>query len=157
MAVAYAEIARALAGARRRQGWIAAAAGLGHGLSGALAALLLGALALSLGAGAWARPAALSLALCALLAAAAWTAWTVRRSAFGEAAAARALAARDEALRSDLLSAVELERERGEVERTGRFSLALIDAHLARTEVRNGTEERTARGGHGGGLTRGRR
>ncbi|HET6923633.1 MAG TPA: DUF4175 family protein, partial [Anaeromyxobacteraceae bacterium] len=136
MAVAYSEIARALAGARRRQGWIAAAAGLGHGLSGALAALLIGALALWLGAGTWARPAALSLALCALAAAAAWTAWTVRRSAIGEPAAARALAARDEALRSDLLSAVELTSARGEVERTGRFSLALIDAHVARTAER---------------------
>jgi uncharacterized protein DUF4175 len=136
MAVAYAEIARALAGARRRQGWIAAAAGLGHGLAAAFAFLLLGTLALSFGAGAWARPAALSLALLALAAAVAWTAWTIRRTALGEAAAARALAAHDEGLRSDLLSAVELETERGEVERTGRFSLELLDAHVTRTAER---------------------
>lgn len=136
MAAAYPEIARALAGARRRQAWIAAAAGLGHGLAAASGATLLGALALSLGAGAWARPAAISLALLALAAATAWTAWTIGRTALGEPAAARSLAARDEELRSDLLSAVELERERGEVERTGRFSVALLDGHQARTAER---------------------
>ncbi len=136
MAAAYPDIARALSRARRRQGWIAAVAGLGQGLAAASGATLLGAVALALGAGAWARPASLSLALLALVAAVAWTAWTVGRTALGEPAAARTLAAQDEALRSDLLSAVELERERGEVERTGRFSLALLDAHLARTAER---------------------
>ncbi|HEU4383411.1 MAG TPA: DUF4175 family protein [Anaeromyxobacteraceae bacterium] len=136
MAVAYSEIARALAGARRRRGWIAAAAFLGYGASAALLFLLLGAAALSLGAGPWVRPIALSLAVCAVGAAAGWTVLSVLRSGLGEPGAARALAAEDESLRSDLLSAVELERDRGEVQRTGRFSVALLDAHAVRTAER---------------------
>ena len=136
MAVAYSEIARALSGARRRQGWIAVVAGLGYGVSAALLALLLGAAGLWLGAGPWARPLALSLAAVAMAAAAGWAAWRVLRTATGEAAAARALAGADEPLRSDLLTAVELERARGDLELTGRYSLALVDAHAARTAER---------------------
>ncbi len=138
MAVAYAEIARVLAGARRRQGQIIVAGALGFGLAAALASLLAGAVALGLGAGAPARAISLAGALLSLVAAAAWAVRALLRKAWGSAATTRTVAAGDPSLRSDLLTSVELERARPELERSGRFSLALVDAHIERTAVRAG-------------------
>jgi hypothetical protein len=138
MAVAYAEIARVLAGARRRQGQVIVAAALGFGLSGALACLLMGAIALGLGASAPARAVFLAGALVSLVAAAAWAVRALLRKAWGPAATARTVAGGDPSLRSDLLTSVELERARPELEQSGRFSLALVDAHIERTAARTG-------------------
>jgi hypothetical protein len=152
MAVAFADIARVLVGARRRQGLVVAATALGYGLAAAGLSLLGGAAALHLGAGRWARPAALALAALALAAAAAWGAWTAFRSAWGPAALARTLGRDDPTLRSDLLSSVELEREYHELRESGRFSLPLVDAHIARAaeraralDLRRAVPARTAR------------
>ena len=133
MAVAYADIARVLSGARRRQVRVVLGTALGLGLAGALAALLAGAAALALGAGGFARAASLALALVSLAAAAGWAGRALWRRARGPAAVARAVAAGDPPLRSALLTAVELQREYPAVAASGRFSLALVDAHIERT------------------------
>ena len=132
MGVAYTEIARVLDRARRRQGWIVLATALGHGLAAAILALLAGALALSLGAGGWARPAALAAATLSLLAGAALAAVRLVRSALSPEGAARAVGRSEPVVGEALLSSVELERERPELERTGRYSLTLVDAHIER-------------------------
>ena len=136
MAVAYQDIARVLRGARRRQAGIVLATAAGWGATGVAAALFSGALALGLGRGPWVRPAALSLAAVAMAAAAAWAVRTLWRGAWGPAEVARAVSGTDPTLRSALLSAVELERDRDAVAASGRFSVALLDAHVEHTAQR---------------------
>ncbi len=137
MAVAaYAEIARLLRWARRRQALLVAAAAAGWGLAGALGWLLAGALALGLGAGPWARAAALAGAALSVAAAAVLGALRLWRTALSAAGAARTVGTGEPRLASDLLSSVELERDRPDLERSGRYSLALLDAHLERTAER---------------------
>ena len=133
MGVAYGEIARVLDGARRRQGWIVLGTALGYGLAVALLCLLAGALALSYGAGGWARPAALAAAAISLLGGAAVAAGRLVQTALGPEAAARAVGRSEPLVGEALLTSVELHRELPELERTGRFSLALVDAHIERT------------------------
>ncbi len=140
MAIAHSDIARVLDGARRRQGWIVLGAALGFGAAGVLAWLLLG--AALLGAG-WGSPPVLrqvTLALAAItaLAALTWAALVVTRRASSPIAVARSLGERAPALRDDLLSAVELEEEYEEARRTGRYSVALMDAHARWTAERLG-------------------
>src|SRR6266542_3543107 len=118
MSVPYGEIARVLGGARRRQVWVVLLGALGFGAAAALLFLLAGATVLAL-------TAAVALALRALL-----------RTAWSDEAAARTVSGGEPALRSDLVSSVELSRERGDIQATGRFSIALVDAHLARTAER---------------------
>ncbi|HUL60595.1 MAG TPA: hypothetical protein VLU43_15045 [Anaeromyxobacteraceae bacterium] len=139
MAVAYREIARVLDGARRRQVRIILLAAGGGGLATCLACLLAGAAAVLAGARpAVARPVALGGAGLALLGAAAWAVRAARRTSWTPEAAARTVAAGDASLRSDLVSAVELERQRDDIAATGRFSVALLDAHVDRTAGRAG-------------------
>lgn len=138
----YQDIERRLGEARRRQRRIALATGLGWGASAAGAVILAGALALGAGPGAWARwvrPGALILAAVAL---GAGVALVVRRmggvrgGAARIAAAADAVAGGDPLFRSQLLSAIELTRERPALERSGSLSVALVDEHVARTAAR---------------------
>jgi hypothetical protein len=136
MPVAYQDIARVLDGARRRQAWVAVGTAAGWGVAGAAAALLLGALGLGLGLGPWVRPAALALAALALAAALGWAAWRLARGTRGPEAAADTVARGDPLLRSALLSSVELFRDRDAVAATGRFSVELLDEHVARTAAR---------------------
>jgi hypothetical protein len=134
MAAAYAEIARLLDQAKRRRGRIILAAAVGAGLAACLALFLAGSVALVLGARAGvARTAALAVALAGVAAAAAWAVRTWRRGAFTPEGVARAVAAGQPALRSDLVSAVELSRERETLAASGAASVELVDAHVART------------------------
>jgi hypothetical protein len=137
MGAAQGEIARVLDGARRRQVRILLLTALAAGAAAALACLLLGAAALLLGARpSVARPVALAGAAAALALAAARAIVAAARTAWTREAAARAVAAGEPALRSDLVSAVELARERAAIAATGRFSVALVDGHIARTAER---------------------
>jgi hypothetical protein len=136
MSVAYGEISRVLHGARRRQVRVVLLAALAFGLAALLLSLLLGAAALALGARAGIRAAALAGALTAALAAVGWAVRSVLRTAWTEEAAARTVARDEPALRSDLVSSVELAREREDIRASGRYSLALVDAHLERTAAR---------------------
>ena len=134
MSSAYGEIARILAGARQRAGRIVLLTAAGLGVAAALLALLLGAAALSRGwvPAAAARQASLSAAALALVAAATWAGLTLlRRSATAEATA-RFLARDRPALRSDLVSAVELHEARDGLAAAG-YSVALADAHVERS------------------------
>ncbi len=110
------------------------AAAAAAGLSAALAALLTGAAALALGARPpVARLAALGAAGFALATALTWAFRQLRRSASTPEGVARVIASASPALRSDLVSAVELMRERPNLESSGAVSVALLDAHVART------------------------
>src|SRR5512143_1926507 len=139
MSAAYGEIARILAGARRREGRIVLLTGAGFGFAGALLALLLGAAALSRG---WVPPGAArqaSLALCAIsiVAAATWAGRALWRRAATEEATARFLARADLGPLSDLVSAVELAGARDGLAAAG-YSVALADAHVERAAGRAG-------------------
>jgi hypothetical protein len=136
MSVAYGEIARVLGGARRRQVWVVLLAAVGFGAAGAVVCLLLGAGALGLGSRGWVRAVALSGASLAVLGAAAWATLTLLRTAWSDEAAARTVGAAEAGLHSALVSSVELSRARGDIQATGRFSVALLDAHVARTAER---------------------
>jgi hypothetical protein len=136
MTVAYGEIARVLGGARKRQVRIVVLGALGLGAAAAALCLLAGASALALGARPWARALSLAGAASALLAAAALAFRALLRTAWSDEAAARTVAAAEPALRSDLVSSVELARERADIQATGRFSVALVDAHVERTAER---------------------
>jgi len=137
MAVGYEEIARVLAGARRRQARILALAAAAQGLAGALSCLLAGAAALALGARIpVARPVAIAGALAALAIAVGRAVLAAARTTWTPEAAARTLGAGTPGLGSDLVSAVELDRERAEITRSGRFSLALVDGHIERAAER---------------------
>jgi hypothetical protein len=133
MSVAYGEIARVLGGARRRQVRIVLLGATGFGAAAALLCLLGGAGALAAGARSWVRALSLAGAVTAIAGAAAWAIHTLLRTAWTDEAAAGTVARDAPALRSDLVSSVELARERADVQATGRFSLALLDAHVART------------------------
>jgi len=136
MTGAYAEIARLLRGARRRQTGIALVARGGTGLAAALLCVLAGAIGLLSGARAPIRWVALSGALLALLVAAARAARDLVGGLSTDEATARTVAASEPALRSALQSSVELTRERGRIAAEGQLSLALLDAHVAQTAAR---------------------
>ncbi|WP_242335553.1 DUF4175 family protein [Anaeromyxobacter sp. SG66] len=133
MTVAYGDIARVLDGARRRQLRVVLLAALGFGLAAGLAVLLAGAVALYLGARIGVRSLTLAAAATVIVAAAALAIRALLRTAWSAEAAARTVARDAPALRSDLLSSVELAREREAIQASGRYSVALVDAHLART------------------------
>ena len=138
MASAYSEIARVLDGARRRQGWIVLATAGGNGLAAVLLLLLAGAALLGAGVGRAApvRAATLAAAALAALCALAWAAVALMRRASSPVAVARRVGEAAPELRSDLVSSVELEEDYEELLRTGRYSVALVDAHIARTAER---------------------
>ncbi|HEX7489194.1 MAG TPA: DUF4175 family protein, partial [Anaeromyxobacteraceae bacterium] len=140
MAIAYAHIARVLDGARRRQGWIVLATAAASGLSAVLTVLLVGAAVLGAGLpGAWAtalRHGILAAAALSAVCALAWGAVALMRRASTPVSVARRVGASMPELRSDLLSSVELEEAYEDVQRTGRYSVALVDAHIARTAER---------------------
>jgi hypothetical protein len=135
MAVAYNEIARILDGARRRQARIVVGAAAGFGLAAAFGVVLVGAVLLATGTlrPALVRPLVLTAALLELAAAVAWGVRELLRGAWSQEAAARTVARDAPALRSDLVSSVELERAREEITRRGDYSVALVDAHIDRT------------------------
>jgi hypothetical protein len=136
MSVAYGEIARVLGGARRRQVRVVVLGALAFGSAAALSFLLGGAAALAAGGRAWVRALSLAGAVAALAGAAAFAIRALLRTAWSDEAAARTVARDEPALRSDLVSSVELSRERSDIQATGRFSVALVDAHVARTAER---------------------
>ncbi|HET8733229.1 MAG TPA: hypothetical protein VFM45_05585, partial [Anaeromyxobacteraceae bacterium] len=136
---AYSDIREVLAAARGRRRKVVLATAAGFGLAGACAFVLLGAVALGAGKaapGGWARPAALSLAVVAVAAAAGWAAWTLWQTAWGSAEVAATLAGRDGALRSDLVSAVELSAEAAASLEGRGLSPALAGEHVARAGAR---------------------
>lgn len=136
MSVAYGEITRVLDGARRRRVRIVVLAALAFGVAAFSLALLAGAGALALGARAGVRAVALAGGLTALVAAAAWAIRDLLRTTWTEEAAARSVAREEPALRSDLVSSVELTRDRPGIQASGRYSVALVDAHVERTAAR---------------------
>src|SRR5512142_27871 len=138
MAVAYSDIARVLDGARRRQGLIVLATALGWGLAGVLLALLLGVGLLGAGAfpAANVRQTTLALVAMAAVVALAWAAVALMRRASTPLTVARTLSRAAPELRSDLLSSVELESDYEDIRASGRYSVALVDAHVARTAER---------------------
>jgi hypothetical protein len=155
MSAASGEIARVLDGARRRQIRILVLAAVALAAATALACVLAGALALVLGARpSVARPVALAGAAAALALALGRGLAAILRTAGTPEAAARTVAAGEPALRSDLVSAVQLSRERAEIAASGRFSVALVDAHVARmaeearrVDLRRALPDRAARRG----------
>jgi transglutaminase-like putative cysteine protease len=136
MTVAYREIGRVLDGARRRQVQVVLLAALAFGAAAALLALFAGAAALALGARAWVRAAALLGGAAGAAGAVGWAIRALLRTAWSEEAAARTIACDEPALRSDLVSSVELSRERASILATGRYSVALVDGHVERTAAR---------------------
>ncbi|MGB8933102.1 MAG: hypothetical protein WCC48_17790, partial [Anaeromyxobacteraceae bacterium] len=133
MTVGYAEIARVLRGARGRLVRILAGSAALRALAQAVACLLGGALGVAAGARiGFARPVTL-LGMAAAFALEGWRYARALRAARDPEVVARALGGSDGPLRSALVSAVELERDRGEIEASGRFSLALLDGHVDRS------------------------
>lgn len=136
MSVAAAEISRILDGARRRQVRVVLLAAGAFGAAALLLCLFLGATALVLGARSGVRAVALAGGLTAVAVAFAWAVRALLRTARSEEAAARTVARFEPALRSDLVSAVELSRERPDIQASDRYSVALLDAHVERTASR---------------------
>jgi hypothetical protein len=68
--------------------------------------------------------------------AAAWALRALWRTAWSAEATARTVAHDQPALRSDLVSSVELARERAEIQASARYSVALLDAHVEQTAAR---------------------
>ncbi len=138
MASAYPDIARVLSQARRRQGWVVLGTALAAGMAGSLACLLLGVSVLGAGTGKLPAVRYATLALTALAAACAlaWAVVALVRRASTPVAVARRIGAKSPEIRSDLISSVELDEEYDDVERSGRYSVALVDAHIARTAGR---------------------
>jgi archaellum component FlaC len=136
MSVAAAEISRILDGARRRQVRVVLLAAGAFGAAALLLCLFLGATALVLGARTGVRAVALAGGLTAVAVAVAWAVRAVLRTARSEEAAARTVARLEPALRSDLVSAVELSRARPDIQASERYSVALLDAHVERTASR---------------------
>ncbi|HSN14159.1 MAG TPA: DUF4175 family protein, partial [Anaeromyxobacteraceae bacterium] len=133
MTVGYADIARVLQRARSRLVRILVGSALLRALAAAVACLLGGALGLAAGARlGFARPVTL-LGMAAAVALEGWRSSRALRASRDPAAVARTLTGSDGPLRSALVSAVELGRDRGEIEGSGRFSLALLDAHVERS------------------------
>jgi hypothetical protein len=134
MSAGPADIARCLDEAKRRRRQVILAAAAAAGLAGAAAVLLAGAAALHLGA----RPApvrglALTGAGLALAGALAWAWRVLRREVWSDTGTARTVTRSAPALRSDLVSAVELLRARPGLAKSEAVSLALLDAHVERT------------------------
>ncbi len=138
MAIAYSDIARVLDGARRRQGWIVLATALGAGLAGILACLLLGValLGTAIGPAAAVRGSTLALASILVVIAVTWAAVALMRRASTPVAVARSMGRTAPELKGDLLSSVELEDEYEDIRGSGCYSVALVDAHIARTAER---------------------
>jgi hypothetical protein len=137
MPPAYGEIERVLRWARRREARILLLAASGLGLAAALVVALAGAWALSRGLGhpGAVRQVALSLAAFCLVGTATWAGLALLRRASSPEATARSVGRGAPALRSDLVSAVELSRDYGGLAAQG-YSLALVDAHVERTASR---------------------
>lgn len=133
MTEGYPEIARVIERARVRQGRIEAGAAALRALAQAIGCLLGGAVGIALGGGVGFTRGAVLVGVLAAVGAEGWRLWRSRRTARDPSAVAQAITAGDPALRSALLSAVELARARAEIEASGRFSLALVDGHLARS------------------------
>jgi hypothetical protein len=135
---AYAEIAQVLDRARRRRGWIALGTAAAAGMAGVLACLLPGLILLGREASRLPAIRGATLALAALAGgcALAWAAVALARLAGTPLTSARRVGEAAPELRSDLLSAVELHEEHAELERSGRCSVALVDAHIAATAER---------------------
>ena len=146
MSPSYADIARLLDQAKRRRGRVILLAAGAGAAAAVLLAILLGAAALALGARpVMARGLGLGTAALALAAAAAWAVRAFRQGAWTPEGAARTVAAGSPALRSDLVSAVELSREREALATSGAVSVELLDAHVDRTaEVVRGVDLRAA-------------
>jgi hypothetical protein len=140
MATAYSDIARVLDGARRREGWVVLGTALLSGVAGALACLLLGAILLGTGVGRAIaiRHGTLALVSLVIVCALAWAAVALMRRASTAVAVAKTVGAAVPELKSDLLSSVELEDEYADLQQSGRYSVALVDAHIARTADRAG-------------------
>ena len=109
---------------------------LGFGAAAALLCLLVGASALALGARPSIRGASLAATALVLAATAALAVRALLRTAWSDEAAARTVAGGEPALRSDLVSSVELYPGTGRHPGVRPFSLALVDAHLTRTAER---------------------
>jgi len=133
---AYGEIANVLAGARRRQATTLAGAAGAFGAAAVLLVLLVGAVAIALGARIGVRPWVLGAAGLAALAVAAVAVRAALRTAWSDAAAARTVARDEPALRSALLSSIELARDREAIAARGDYSVALVDGHLEATAAR---------------------
>ncbi len=136
MIAAYADIARLLRSARRRQAGIVLASRMATGLAAALLCLLAGALALGAGARTPLRAVALGGAFLSLVGALLLAVRDLLRGVRGDAAAARTVGAGDPGLRSALQSAVELARARDRIAAGGQLSVALVDGHLEQTAAR---------------------
>jgi hypothetical protein len=133
MTVGYADIARVLQGARSRLARILIGSASLRALAAALACLLGGAFGVAVGARlGFARPVTL-LGMAVAVALEGWRSARALRASREPAAVARTITGSDGPLRSALVSAVELGRDRGEIEGSGRFSLALLDAHVERS------------------------
>jgi hypothetical protein len=118
---------------RRRRQVILAAAGAGL-VAAVLSVLVVSAVALTLGVRTGlVRWLATVASLHAVGAAAIWSFRALRRGASTPEGVARTLTAGAPALRSDLVSAVELTREREALAASGAVSVTLLDAHVART------------------------
>ncbi|HSD18965.1 MAG TPA: hypothetical protein VLC54_02930, partial [Anaeromyxobacter sp.] len=111
-------------------------AALGFGLAAGFAVVLAGALAVLSGARIGLRSVVLAGAGTAIVAAIVLAVRALLRTAWTAEAAARTVARDEPALRSDLLSSVELEREREDIQASGRYSVALVDAHVEHTAAR---------------------
>jgi len=127
----YVEIARVIEQARVRRRRILLGAAVLRAAARGAACLLGGALGVAAGAQVgFARPVTL-MGILAAVALEAWRAARELRAGRDPETVARAITESDGHLRSTLLSAVELDRSRGEIEASGRFSLALVDGHVA--------------------------
>jgi hypothetical protein len=137
MPPAYGEIARLLGGARRREAKILLLAASGLGLAAAILSALLGAAALAGGLGhpGAVRQVTLSAVAFCLVGAVTWAGLSLLRRASSPESTARSLGRGEPALRSDLVSAVELARDYGGLAAQG-YSLSLVDAHVERTASR---------------------
>ncbi|HSN16513.1 MAG TPA: hypothetical protein VLT61_17905, partial [Anaeromyxobacteraceae bacterium] len=133
MSEGYEEIARVLERARVRNRRIVARAALLRALAKGLACLFGGSLGVAVGAGVGFSRVATLLGVAVAFGMEGWKALRAIRATRDPAAVGRAITAADGPLRSALLSAVELGRDRDAIASSGRFSLALIDGHLARS------------------------
>jgi hypothetical protein len=137
-ASAYPEIAQVLDRARRRRGWIALGTAAAAGMAGVLVCLLPGAILLGREAGRLSAIRGVTLALAALVGGCAlvWAVVALGRLRATPLAAARRVGEAAPELRSDLLSSVEFDGEYEELERSGRYSVALVDALIVSTADR---------------------
>jgi hypothetical protein len=133
MAVGYTEIDRVIQRARGRHARIAAATGLLRAVAQGVGCLLGGSLGVAIGGRIGFARVATLLGITAALVLEGVRLFRALRAAREPAFVARLLASGDAPLLSSLVSAVELERDREEIRRSGRFSLALVDGHVERS------------------------